>query len=224
MSSSPVNTFPLSEHKIAVILLAAGRGTRMGGPVPKLLLPMPDGRPLLLHSLENALSLFPLDVIVVLRPELSLFVQRARFKVQRPRSPLNLRGAPITYVPNPRYTEGMGTSLAVGISTLLGLSPQVEACLVMLGDQPSVTAPIVERLVEAYLRERAAITIPIYGDQPGPPTLFSRIVFPQLAHLKGDVGGRQLLTLYPDKVARVPFDEHERPRDIDTPEDYRSIE
>ena len=223
MCSSPVNSFTLARHKIAVVLLAAGRGMRMGGPTPKLLLPMKDSRPLLLHSLENALSLFPLEVVVVVRPEHLLFVQSSKFKVQRPIPALQARSAPITYVPNPRYTEGMGTSLAVGISILRAVSPQAEACLVLLGDQPHVPAAIVERLVEAYLRERAAISIPIYGEEPGPPTLFSRALFPELARLEGDVGGRQLLARFPNRIVRVQFSEDERPKDIDTPEDYQAI-
>jgi molybdenum cofactor cytidylyltransferase len=213
MSSSPVNSFPLSERKIAVILLAAGRGTRMGGDTPKLILPMKDGRPLLAHALENALSLRPFELVVVTRPDLMELVQSAKFKAQRP------EGA-VRFVANPRFHEGMGTSLAVGVGAL---SPEVEACLVMLGDEPFVPPQIVERLAQAFLAERRSITIPVYGEQPGPPTLFARDLFPELAVLEGDTGGRQLLARFPDNVARVRFHEQERPKDIDTPEDYLDL-
>ena len=213
MSSSPVNSFPLSERKIAVILLAAGRGARMGGDTPKLLLPMKDGRPLLAHALENALSLEPFELVVVTRPDMLDLVQSSRFKVQG-------REDVVRVVANPRYYEGMGTSLAVGVGAL---SPEVEACLVMLGDEPYVSPAIVERLAQAFLAEGRSITIPLYGDQPGPPTLFARDLFPELALLEGDTGGRQLLARFPDKVARVRFPEQERPKDIDTPEDYLDL-
>ena len=126
MCSSPVNSFPLSEHKIAAIVLAAGRGARMGGDTPKLLLPMKDGRPLLAQSLENALFLRPFELVVVTRPDMLDMVQSPQFKVQSP-------GAAVRFVANPRFYEGMGTSLAVGV---VALSPEVEACLVMLGDEP----------------------------------------------------------------------------------------
>ena len=66
---------------------------------------------------------------------------------------------------------------------------------------------------------KAAITVPIYGEQVGPPTLFSRELFADLAALQGDVGGRQLFALYPNRIRRVPFAHDERPKDIDTPED-----
>jgi molybdenum cofactor cytidylyltransferase len=212
MCSSPVNSFVLAEHKIAVVLLAAGRGVRMGGEVPKLLLPMRDGRPMLLHALDNALALQPLQTIVVLRPDISPIVESSTFTLQ-PGTML---------VTNPRYEEGMGTSLAVGVSTLMEWSPEAEACLVMLGDEPNVPRVIVEKLVVAYMSEKPLIAIPVYGEQPGPPTLFARDLFPQLARLEGDTGGRQLVARYPERVLRVEFNQADRPLDIDTPEDYRA--
>src|SRR5436853_1429911 len=75
MYSSPVNSFTLARHKIAVVLLAAGRGSRMSGATPKLLLPMPDGNPLLFHALKNALALKPFELIVVIRPDLLPVIQ-----------------------------------------------------------------------------------------------------------------------------------------------------
>jgi molybdenum cofactor cytidylyltransferase len=221
MCSSPVNSFTLARHKIAVVLLAAGRGARMGGPTPKLLLPMQDGRPLLAHSLENALSLQPLETIVVVHPDLLSLVQSSKFQVQPPKYAIQNPKSKINYVSNPRYKEGMGTSLAAGVEAL---SPEAEACLVLLGDEPHVSPAIIERLVQAYILGHSAVTIPIYGGQPGPPTLFSRDLFSELALLEGDTGGRQLLARFPEKVVRVQFAEHERSKDIDTPQDYQTLE
>jgi molybdenum cofactor cytidylyltransferase len=199
---------PLSEHSISIILLAAGRGTRMGGGgTPKLLLPMPDGRPILRHAVEGALALEPTELIAVVRPDLQA-IEAA------------LAGLPLRCVTNPRYMEGVGTSLALGVQSL---PPLIEAVLVMLGDEPAVPPFIVRAILDAYLRERKPITTPIYGDQPGPPTLFSRALFSELSKLEGDTGGRQLIARHRDLVCRVPFAEQDRPRDIDTPEEYRSI-
>jgi molybdenum cofactor cytidylyltransferase len=196
----------LRENGIAVVMPAAGRGTRMGH-APKLLLPMADGRSVVYHALLEALALEPLEVVVVTRPDLPEMAQV-------------LAGLPVTQVPNPRYAEGMGTSLAAGIG---GLSEGVEAALVMLGDEPAVSPEIVEALVAAYVRERTAITVPVYGKQVGPPTLFSRALFEELRALEGDMGGRQLMERHPEAVCRVPLPAEWRPRDIDTPEDYQSL-
>ena len=195
----------LREHAIAVVMAAAGRGTRMGER-PKLLLPLGDGRPVVYHAVLGALALEPSEVVVVTRPDLPEMAQA-------------LDGLPVTIVTNPRYAEGMGTSLGVGIGAL---SAGVDAALVMLGDEPAVYPEIAMALVEAYMRERTAITVPVYGKQVGPPTLFSRALFEELTALEGDAGGRQLIARHPDMVCRVALPAELRPRDIDTPEDYRN--
>lgn len=198
----------LSEHNISIVLLAAGRGTRMGDESPpKLLLPLSDGQPIIRHATEKALALEPTEVVVVVRPDL-------------PAVEAALAGLSVRCVPNARYMEGMGRSLALGVSSL---DLAAEAVLVMLGDEPVVSPNIVQALVDAYLREQKPITTPVYGGQPGPPTLFSRALFAELSALDGDTGGRQLIARYPDLVCRVPFPEGARPKDVDTPEDYRAV-
>ena len=196
----------VKDHHIAAIVLAAGLGTRMRQ-APKMLLPLGDGKTLLRHSVENVLTLQPAETIVVVRPDL-------------PELESSLAGLPMRYVANPRYMEGMGTSLAAGV---LALGPEIEAALVVLGDEPYVSGRIFERLVEAFLRERMPVTIPRYGEQLGPPTIFSRRLFPLLAKLEGDTGGRQLVKQHPEFACVVPFAAEERPADVDTPEDYRAI-
>ena len=172
-----------------------------------MLLPLGDGRTLLRHSVERVLALRPAETIVVVRPDL-------------PQIERDLAGLPVRCVVNPRYTEGMGTSLAVGI---LALGPDIEAALVVLGDEPSVSGRIFERLVEAFLRERRPVTIPRYGEQFGPPTIFSREVFPMLAELEGDTGGRQIVARQPELACMVPFAAAERPADVDTLADYQAL-
>jgi CTP:molybdopterin cytidylyltransferase MocA len=197
---------PLSN--ISIIILAAGRSTRMGGAQPsKLLLPWRDGKPIVWHTVQNALSLRPYEVIVVVRPDLPEMLDA-------------LRDLSVRCMPNPRYMEGMGTSLAVGIGAL---GEEVEAAMLMLGDEPDVLRHVVERLVAAYLSEGQAITIPMYSEQVGPPTIFARRIFPELTRLEGDTGARSLVARHPDWTCIVPFDEADRPRDIDTQEDYQAI-
>jgi molybdenum cofactor cytidylyltransferase len=174
---------------------------------PKLLLPLEDGRPIVRHAADGALALEPSELIVVVRPDL-------------PAVAAALVGLFLTCVPNPRYTDGMGTSLAIGVKSL---AKSTRAVLVMLGDEPAVPSEIVQTLVGAYLHEHKPITIPTYGSQPGPPTLFSRSLFPELSSLEGDTGGRQLIARHPDLVCHVPFSGQARPRDIDTPEDYGAL-
>ncbi len=177
------------------------------GNQPKLLLPLADGKSLLWHTASNALSLGADEVIVVTRPDLPEMAEAV--------SDIEVR-----CIENPRYAEGMATSLAAGIEAL---HDGIEAALVMLGDEPYVNPFIIEALISAYKREHKPITMPLYGDQPGPPTLFAREIFSALIKLEGDTGGTQLAGKHPDWICFVPFDEAMRPKDIDTPEDYQAI-
>ncbi|MBF6611799.1 MAG: nucleotidyltransferase family protein [Chloroflexi bacterium] len=196
----------LAEQHIAVLILAAGRGHRMGAE-PKLLLPLHDGRPVIWHTVRNAEALKPADLVVVVRPDLPDVYEA-------------IRGLQARFVINALYMDGISTSLAVGIEALMG---EIEAAMIMLGDEPAVAPRIVERLVLAYGKRRMPITIPFYGDEPGPPTLCAREAFPELLALTGDTGVSKLVTTHPQMVCRVPFTEDERPRDVDTPEDYRAL-
>jgi molybdenum cofactor cytidylyltransferase len=205
----------LLDHSIAIVILAAGRGERMGdtGVHPsKLLMPLRDGQSILAHAVRNADAFGPSEMVVVVRPDM---ITPIREVIQNPKSNIQNR-----ILANPRFAEGMGTSLAAGIAAL---GDDTQAALVMLGDTPFVLPGIVDALVAAYLRQHAPITIPVYGEAVGPPTLFDRRAFPDLLNLQGDAGGRQLLSLYPGEACRVAFRAEDRPLDIDTPEDLRKV-
>lgn len=193
----------LADNSVAVIILAAGRGTRMGAKL-KLLLPLPDGQPLLRHVVLGALAFHPSEIIVVVRPDLPQLAEV-------------IDDLPARCVPNSRFMEGMGTSLATGVSAL---GTGIDAVLVMLGDQPGLSSQIVIRLLAAYLEHRKPVTMPRYGTQPGPPTLFARSLFPALLRLEGDAGGKQLVSKQPELVCFVPFRETEQAPDLDTWDDY----
>jgi molybdenum cofactor cytidylyltransferase len=191
----------------SAVILAAGLGTRMHGAQPKLLLPWRGGKPIVWHAAHNALELGPLEVIVVVRPDL-LELEDA------------VADLPVRCVPNPRYREGMASSLGVGLEAV---SERAEGMLLFLGDEPEVPPQLVGRLVDAFKRERKPFTVPRYGEQIGPPTLFSRAAFPLLRSpetVQGDVGARLLIARNPEMVTYVQFAEGDRPRDVDTREEY----
>jgi molybdenum cofactor cytidylyltransferase len=193
----------LATDEIAIVVLAAGRSRRME-PHHKLLLPWRDGEPIVRHVARAALAAHPVEVVVVVRPDLFALAGA-------------LAGLPLHLVGNPAWEEGMSTSLAAGIGVL---GPEVQAALVLLGDSPDVDPAILAAMVASYRAGDQPIVIPFYGDEPGPPTLFRRVLFPELLQLRGDTGGRMLVRHYPAQVARVPLPAASRPSDIDTPEDY----
>ena len=193
---------------IGGVLLAAGAGRRMGRE-SKLLLPHPaDGQPLVVYAARGLLALGLADLVVVVRPD-------------RPAVAAALAGLPLRIVINSDPDAGQATSLAAGVGAL---GPGIAAALVALGDTPSVAPAVFAALFAAYLEQQRPITQPVYGTQPGPPTLFARPAWPALADLRGDDGARALIHSHPTWLTRVPLPAALLPPDIDTTADYAHLQ
>jgi molybdenum cofactor cytidylyltransferase len=194
----------MSANYTAGLILAAGAATRMGR--PKQLLDW-DGRPLVRVAAEVALA-------AQLSPVLAV-VGSAQTEVAA-----GLAGLPLQIVPNPDYVAGQSTSLRTGIAAL---PPEVAAMVVLLGDQPFVTAAIVARLVAEWRASAYPIVAPIYAGQRGNPVLFAREIFPELLAIQGDRGARAVLAANPARIRPVLFDDPRPLADIDTPDDYERL-
>ena len=168
---------------------------------PKVLLRL-GGRTLLAHVLAAAQASRCEAVVVVAGPNVA--------EVRREAEPFGAR-----VVENPRYAEGMATSLAAGITAL---PPDCGAAVILLGDQPRVGAAAIGRLIDAYRATGKPIVLSRYGDVAGAPALFGRALFAEAAALTGDAGARRLAARHPDRVTEVPLAPDEA-WDVDTPED-----
>lgn len=184
--------------RIGIVLLAAGRGTRFG-PEPKLLADL-GGRPLVRHAAEAACASDLGPVVVVLG-------------AHAPAVRAALVGLDIRTVENPRYAEGLSTSLRAGLAAL----PETCAgAVVMLGDMPCVAPALLRRLAEAFDGTAAAI-VPVWAGRRGNPVLLNRDrLAADLAELVGDRGAGPLLVGRPDVVEIAG--EAGTSLDIDTPE------
>src|SRR5215208_1382863 len=191
-------------NRVAALILAAGASSRMGR--PKQLLDW-GGRPLVRAAAEVALAA-RLDPLLVV-------VGGAQSEVAGA-----LAGLPLRIVANPDYAAGQSTSLRIGIAAL---DHNADAVVVLLGDQPFVTAAIVEQLVAEWQASAAAIVAPIYAGQRGNPVLFARAVFPELLAVQGDQGARTVLAADRARIRLVAFDDPCPLADIDTPEDYERL-
>jgi len=187
--------------KIAVIVLAAGRSTRMG-PANKLLAEV-DGAPMVRRVVEAALASRARPVIVVTGNE--------QGKVQAA-----LRGCKVTFVHNPDFAEGMSTSLKRGLAAL---PADIEGALVCLGDMPLVNAAALDRIIAAFDPvEGRAICVPTWNGKRGNPVLWARHFFAEMADLAGDVGAKHLIGEHADVVAEIAMPDDTILTDIDTPE------
>ncbi|TMI98681.1 MAG: 4-diphosphocytidyl-2C-methyl-D-erythritol kinase [Alphaproteobacteria bacterium] len=193
-------------RKIAALILAAGRSTRMGG--PNKLLEEINGKALVRHVAEHALASRARPVIVV--------TGHQRERVERA-----LAGLAVRFVHNPDFADGLSTSLKAGIAAVPADS---DGTIVCLGDMPQVSAKLIDRLIAAFDPERGAlVVIPTIAGKRGNPVLWSRRFFPDLAAVEGDVGARHLIGGYAEAVAEVPLDDAGALTDVDTPEALTAV-
>ena len=192
---------PEKGHRIAGLVLAAGRSTRMGG--PNKLLEEINGRPLVRIATDHVLASGARPVIVV--------TGHQRERVERA-----LAGLAVTFVHNPDFADGLSTSLKAGIGSV---PADADGAIVCLGDMPQVTPKLIDRLIGAFDPARGAlVVIPTIDGKRGNPVLWSRRFFNDLMALEGDVGARHLIGGYAEAVAEVPVEDAAVLIDVDTPE------
>ena len=189
---------------VTAVILAAGRGSRMGS--PKQLLPL-DGRPLLQHVIDAAAAA-PLAGIVLV---LGQAAQEVAAAVHLP------PGARV--VVNPRWDEGQATSLRAGLDTI---PESVHGALVLLGDQPEVRPDAIRALAEAHRLGGAPILRAAYRGRASHPVVLDRAVWPGVESLRGDQGARALLAAHSGHVRLVEVG-GDPPEDVDTPEDLARL-
>jgi len=188
---------------VGAVVLAAGSSSRMQG-AQKLLLEF-DGRPMVKTVIEAASDGGCHQILVVYSSD---EVKQAV-------------GGDAELVHNPRAETGMASSLQAG---LRAMRPDMEAALVMLGDQPMVGSRTVAALLRAWRREGSRPAVAVSRGDGGawtPPVVLARELWDELMALEGDAGARQLLAHRPELVDVVPA--LDRLDDIDTPEDYAKI-
>jgi CTP:molybdopterin cytidylyltransferase MocA len=185
-----------------VVLLAAGRSRRLG--VPKQLLEI-SGEPLVRRAARLALATAPLDAVVV-TGEHAKSVEEA------------IRGLAVRCVHAEDSAEGMGRTLAAGLRHLDALCA---GALVVLCDQPALTAEHLARLVEAWEAAPALASASGYAGTVGVPAVLPRTWFPRLMGARGDRGARDLLRENAGEVRVVP--DERLAQDVDRSEEAAEL-
>ncbi len=183
------------------LVLAAGGSTRLGQ--PKQLLRLRSGT-LLDHVLSVARAC-PFD-------QLLCVIGGGASEV---RGQVDLSGVQV--VENEGFGSGCSSSIAAGLAAV---EEGADVLVLMLGDQPGVTASTVERLLAG--RRRAPLAVCAYADGRGHPLAFGRQMFPSLAELHGDKAVWKLMDRLGDQVVDVPID-GPSPRDVETWQDYEAV-
>jgi molybdenum cofactor cytidylyltransferase len=183
------------------LVLAAGGSRRLGR--PKQLLPYGEAT-LLGHVLATARACGFAQLVCAIGAGAAAI-----------RDAVDLSGVDV--VENRRFGEGCSSSIA---AALHAVDDRAQALVLMLGDQPGVTAQAVGGLLAG--RGDAALAACLYEDGRGHPLAFARSTFADLAALHGDKGVWKLMGRRASEVLDVPVGGR-IPLDVDTWEDYRAV-
>jgi CTP:molybdopterin cytidylyltransferase MocA len=186
----------------AGLVLAAGAGSRFGGPVAKVLAPF-RGRPLVEWPVAALRAGGVARTFVVLGAEAEAVEAGA-----------DLGGAEVVRCPG--WSEGLSASLRAGVAAASAAG--FTAIVVVLGDQPLLSGDAVTRILTTRSPGEIDAIRATYAGIPGHPTLLESSTFPAITTLHGDAGARDLLRDPATRVHLIACDGLGRPDDADTPE------
>lgn len=202
---------PTTEHRTAVVVLAAGGASRFGS--AKQLASLGD-RPMLTIVLATSLTAAPSLVPEGSSPARVRCVLGAHADAARAAVPDG-----VEVLVNPDWHTGLSSSLRTAIASVAG-DPTLTAVSIALGDQPLVGADAHLRLHEAH-RHGAQLAVATYGGRRANPVLLGRELWDEARGLLGDTGARQLMSRH--RVTEVACDDTGAPDDVDRPEDLVAV-
>ncbi len=194
---------PEAQISVTVVLLAAGKASRMGEGGPHKLLAEFDGMPLVRRSGAIALSSGAVSVVVV--------TGHRREEIEEA-----LAGLAVVLVRNADYASGMASSLVAGIGT--PTVQRADGVLVMLADMPGITSDDLKTLIAAFRKANGrSIVRAVSRGKRGNPVILPRAVFDAMMRLEGDVGARHIIETSGLAVVDVDIGDAAH-LDVDTPE------
>jgi molybdenum cofactor cytidylyltransferase len=191
--------------KYGIIILAAGNSSRLGQPKQLLCY---RGRTLIEHVLQHAQAVSNSVTVVVTGAK-----NDALDKI--------LKANGVQVCNNPDWAQGMSTSIKTGLGYLLRHSPEINACILSVCDQPYLDKLVFDQLIEHNQKASCEIIASSYGGSVGTPVLFNKRFFDDLQILDGQEGAKKLLMKYQTNVCLLPFPKGEI--DIDTIGDYVNL-
>jgi molybdenum cofactor cytidylyltransferase len=193
-------------HLPGIVILAAGPSSRLGQ--PKQLLEF-QGTTLIRRIIQSAVDAVNTPVVVILGANCSLIKNQ-------------LNHLPVHIVFNPDWPEGIASSIRKGLMALLYYSPDTEAALFAVCDQPYITPDLFLEMISAGDKTQKPIVACRYNSILGTPVLFKKVYFEMLLALKDNEGARKIIQTHPESVEAVPF-----PLgiyDVDTLQDYVDLQ
>jgi molybdenum cofactor cytidylyltransferase len=192
-----------SKSRLIGIILAAGRGRRMGGTKQLVMLHTPAGEKPLVAAAYDAIGGACEKMVVVLGHE-----AQAVANALAPRSFRRVVSDP---------DAPMFDSIRAGLTAAEALDPAA-AVLLQPGDHPHVSPQTLELLVNAGAEEPQRVIMPEFQGQGGHPVLIPPPIVRRLLVEACPAGLARFWADHPQLCRRITVDDPSVIRDIDTPE------
>jgi molybdenum cofactor cytidylyltransferase len=196
----------MSMDSIAALIIAAGSSSRLGQPKQLLVF---AGETLLQRAIRLPLEAGAKPVFVVLGAHREQIEPRVDF-----------HGTKIVF--NGNWQEGMASSIRIGIQALKAEAPDAGGVLLMICDQPAVTAEHLGRMLAVFRRNPTNAVASEYAGKRGIPVIFPSHAFSELLELRGDQGARGLLSDPERTVIELRLENGDI--DIESPEDLSRLQ
>jgi molybdenum cofactor cytidylyltransferase len=183
----------MSPHskRIGAVILAAGCSSRFGR--PKQLVPF-RGQSLVRRTVDAAREAGCLPVIVVIGSDGEKVVEK-------------LRSTSAAIAENENWERGIGSSIRVGVQGLIDHAPDVNAIVLLVCDQPGVTADTIRSLITLREETKKSIVASSYAGTLGVPALFDRSVCRELLSLGDEAGAKSVILQNRERVVEFAFPE-----------------
>lgn len=191
---------PADPASCTILLLAAGRSTRMRG--TDKLMELVAGEPLIRNR-----------ALACLKTGIRTLAVLPKDRVERA---IALDDTDAVQIIAEQSGRGLSHSLRAGIDRV-----QTEFAMIMLADLPALTSDDLLAVLKRAQSSGARITRGAsQTGQPGHPVVIHRSVFPELRALSGDQGAQPVLSSYEDRTELVALPGRNAILDLDTPEDW----
>ena len=173
-----------------MIITAAGMSTRQGE--NKLLIRL-CSETIIEKTINNFLNL-NLDsfIIVGYQKELIVPILKDRFRND------------IQIIENKDYEGGIASSLKAGIRAA---GQDYDYFGFYNGDKPFIKVKTIEFILKYLVENKPQILVPIYQEQSGHPTFFSKDFVKDIDAISGDTGGKEVIKKYPNSVTYLPIND-----------------
>lgn len=131
---------------------------------------------------------------------------------------LALDHLPVMVVENTEWEKGMGTSLKLGMASLVPSTPEIDSMIVIVCDQPKLSASHLQELIVCADKTKKSIIASSYNGVIGVPVLFKKQQFELLKSLDDAAGAGKIIRQQSELIEVVNFPGGHI--DLDTPEEY----